>query len=144
MRISVVIVFCFSLLIVLTGCGTLGSSTTDLVLSGTGGAIGYEVSGKKIGGAAIGAASGLVLSKVAQAQVGKAITEAEQRGYDRAMNQAVKQQYWITQNLQKRNRRDGEGEDETGARTLAITLPETVTDDGVILKSSTEYIRTIQ
>lgn len=132
-------VFLSLLLIALAGCGTLGSSATDLVLTGTGGAIGYEVSGKKIGGAAIGAASGLVLSKVAQAQVGKAISEAEQRGYDRAMNQAVKQQYWITQNLQ-RNRR----EDEAEAKTLAITLPEIVTGDGVILKPSTEYIRVVQ
>lgn len=128
------------LLIALAGCGTLGSSATDLVLTGAGGAIGYEVSGKKISGAAIGAASGLVLSKVAQTQVGKAITEAEQRGYDRAMNQAVKQQYWIIQNLQKRDQQT----DEADARTLAITLPETVTDDGVILKPTTEYIRVLR
>jgi hypothetical protein len=133
-------VFYLSLLITLTGCGTLGGSVSDLVLTGAGGVVGYEVSGHKTGGAAIGAASGLVLSKVAQAQVGKALTEAEQRGYERAMNQAVKQQYWIIQNLQKRNQKA----DETDARTLAITLPETVTDDGIILKSTSGHIRVLQ
>ncbi|WP_152032787.1 hypothetical protein [Ereboglobus luteus] len=125
------------IMVLLSGCGTLGGSATDLALAGAGGTIGYEVSDHNVSGAAIGAASGYVISKVAQTQVKKAITDAEKRGYDRAMNQAVKQQYWIIQNLQKR-------EDDTAAesRLVAVQIPEATTPDGVLLKSTTVYIRT--
>ncbi|AWI09631.1 hypothetical protein CKA38_10575 [Ereboglobus luteus] len=123
-------------MVFLSGCGTLGTSATDLALAGAGGAIGYEVSDHNVSGAAIGAAGGYVISKVAQTQVKKAVTDAEKRGYDRAMNQAVKQQYWIIQNLQKQD-------DETGAeaRPVTVTLPETTTNDGTILRPTTAVIR---
>lgn len=123
-------------MVFLSGCGTLGTSATDLALAGAGGAIGYEVSDHNVSGAAIGAAGGYVISKVAQTQVKKAITDAEKRGYDRAMNQAVKQQYWIIQNLQKQD-------DETGteARLVTVMLPETTTTDGTILRPTTAVIR---
>lgn len=124
------------IMVFLSGCGTLGTSATDLALAGAGGAIGYEVSDHNVSGAAIGAAGGYVISKVAQTQVKKAITDAEKRGYDRAMNQAVKQQYWIIQNLQKQD-------DETGteARLVTVMLPETTTTDGTILRPTTAVIR---
>lgn len=125
--------------LLLSGCGTLGGSVTDLALAGAGGAIGYEVSDQNVSGAAIGAADGYVISKVAQTQVKKAITDAEKRGYDRAMNQAVKQQYWVIQNLQKRD-----DDIDAQSRLVAVQIPEAVTPDGVLLKPTTVYIRTQQ
>jgi hypothetical protein len=121
----------------LSGCGSLGSAATDVALVGAGGAVGYAASDQKIGGAAIGAAGGYIASKIVQNEVTQAVNEAEQYGYDRAMHQAVKQQYWIIQNMQKL---DTEGASE--GRMVAVTLPETLTEDGTILKPSTEYIRT--
>lgn len=126
-----------SICILFSGCSTLGSSATDLALAGAGGAIGYEVSDHKVGGAAIGAAGGYVISKVAQTQVKKAVTDAEKRGYDRAMNQAVKQQYWIIQNQQR-----GETGGTQESRYVTVQLPETTTSDGTILQSTSAVIRT--
>ena len=66
----------------------------------------------------------------------KAVSEAEQRGYDRAMNQSVKQQYWILQNQQRAQ----EARAEKSARLVPVELPET-TVNGVIIKPTVEYIR---
>ena len=120
----------------LSGCSTAGGVASDVGLAGAGGVVGYEVSGGKVGGAAIGAATGYVVSKVAQSQVQKALTEAEQKGYDNAMNQAVKQQYWIIQNQQRAQ----EARNDSSARLVPVELPET-TVNGVILKPSVEYLR---
>ena len=120
----------------LSGCSTAGGAASDLGLAGAGGVAGYELSGGKVGGAAIGAATGYVVSKVAQSEVKKALTEAEQRGFDRAMNQAVKQQYWIIQNQQ----RSFDTAQENPARLVPVELPET-TVNGVILNPSVEYLR---
>lgn len=124
-------------LLLVTGCGTLGSSATDVALTGAGGYIGYESSGKKIGGAAIGAGAGYVASKIIQNEFTKQLNDAEKHGYDRAMNQAVKQQYWIIQNQQKRD-------DDTGgdARLVTVQIPESTTADGTVLQSTTAVIRT--
>ena len=120
----------------LSGCSTAGGMASDLGLAGAGGALAYELSDGDIGVTAAGAAGGYVVSQVAQAQVKKAIKSAEQRGYDRAMNQAVKQQYWIIQN-QQRSYEDGR---ESTARLVPVELPET-TVNGVILNPSLEYVR---
>ena len=121
-----------------TGCGTMSQSATDVVLTGAGGYIGYEAGGKKIGGAAIGAGAGYVASKIVQNGVDKAIREAEQRGYDRATNQAVKQQYWIIQRLQQ----GGDTAINAEPRHVTVQLPETITADGVVLRPTTVAIRT--
>ena len=121
-----------------SGCGTLREPTTDVLLTGVGATIGYEASGKKIGGAAIGAGAGYVASKVANAQTAAALNDAEQRGYDRALNQAVKQQYWIIQRQQQRTNTPAESD----ARYITVTLPETTLPDGTILKPATTTLRT--
>ena len=121
-----------------SGCGTLREPTTDVLLTGAGGAIGYEASGKKIGGAAIGAGAGYIASKITNAQTAAALNDAEQRGYDRAMNQSVKQQYWIIQNQQRREN----STTQSDARYVTVTLPETVLPDGTILKPTTATFRT--
>jgi hypothetical protein len=122
----------------LSGCSTLGQSATDVLLTGAGGYIGYEASGKKIGGAALGAGGGYLASKLFQSEFSKQLTTAEKAGYDKAMNQAVKQQYWIIQNQQKRDDRAT----PPPHRTVTVRLPETVTPDGTILKSTTVNLRT--
>jgi len=120
-----------------SGCGTLREPASDVLLTGAGATIGYEASGKKIGGAAIGAGVGYVASKITNGQMNAALTDAEQRGYDRAMNQAVKQQYWI---IQAQQRRENSAE-ENDARYITVTLPETVLPDGTVIKPTTTTLR---
>jgi hypothetical protein len=120
----------------LSGCSTAGGMASDIGLAGAGGALAYELSDGDIGVTAAGAAGGYLVSKVAQSQVKKAIQDAEQRGYNRAMNQAVKQQYWIIQNQQ----RSFDERRESSARLVPVELPET-TVNGVILNPSVEYVR---
>ena len=107
--------------VIMTGCSTAGGVASDLGLAGAGGVVGYQVSDGKTGGAAAGAAVGYLASKVARSEVGRLQTEAEKRGYDRALNQAVKQQYWIIQE-QQRSRKT---EDESPARLVPVVVPET-------------------
>lgn len=118
----------------LTGCNTVGSAAADLGLAGAGGTLGYHVSDGKIGGAAAGAALGYLGSRVAQSEMQRTVSEAEQRGYDRAMNQAVKQQYWIIQRQQR------EPAESREPRLAAVAIPET-NINGVIQKAHVEYIR---
>jgi len=120
----------------LSGCSTAGGMASDIGLAGAGGTLAYELSDGDIGVTAAGAAGGYLASKLAQSQVKKAINEAEQRGFDRAMNQAVKQQYWIIQNQQ----RSFETNQSDSARLVPVQLPET-TVNGVILNPSVEYLR---
>lgn len=120
----------------LAGCSTVGGATSDLGLAGAGGVAGYHLSGGKVGGAAAGAAVGYVASRAAQSEVKSATTEAEKRGYDRAMNQAVKQQYWIIQDQQKSRATTEESE----AKLIPIVVPETEIN-GVLVKAHVEYIR---
>lgn len=120
----------------LTGCNTAGSAASDLGLAGAGGVAGYQLSDGKIGGAAAGAAVGYVASRVAQSEIRSAMSEAEKRGYDRAMNQAVKQQYWIIQEQQKSRAEPGEPD----ARLVPVVIPETRIN-GVLVNPHVEYIR---
>ena len=120
----------------LSGCSTVGGMASDIGLAGAGGALAYELSDGDIGVTAAGAAGGYLVSQFAQSQVKKAIRNAEQRGYERAMNQAVKQQYWIIQNQQ----RSFETAQNDSVRFVPVQLPET-TVNGVILNPSVEYFR---
>lgn len=118
----------------LSGCGSLGGSATEIGLAGAGGALGYEVSDHKVGGAAAGAAVGYVASKIARREVKRGEDEAEKRGYDRAMNQAVKQQYWIIQNQQRAQKAQART-----ATMVPVVIPE-ATVDGVIRNESVAYV----
>ena len=119
----------------LAGCSTLGAPAADLGLAGAGGVAGYQLSDHRRGGAAAGAAAGYLASQVAQLAVHREMTDAEKRGYDRAMNQAVKQQYWIIQEQQK-SRAILE---ETDARLVPVVIPET-TINGVTQKAHVEFL----
>ncbi len=123
-------------LLAITGCASgVGGMASDLALAGGGGAVGYEVSGKKIGGAAIGAGVGYLGSKIAQSQFEQATKDAEKAGFDRAMNQTVKQQYWIMQNQQKTPL----AENERNPRLVPVVFPET-NINGVVQNSHVEYL----
>jgi uncharacterized protein YcfJ len=122
---------------VFAGCSTpVGSAAADLGLAGAGGVAGYQLSNGKLGGAAAGAAVGYIGSRVAQSQVQKALSEAEQRGYDRALNQAVKQQYWIIQDQQ----RSRETSPPVESRLTPVVLPSTKIN-GVLQNAHVEYLR---
>jgi hypothetical protein len=120
----------------LGGCSSAGSAAADLGLAGAGGALGYQVTDHKVGGAAAGTAVGYVASKVAQSEVQGSVKAAEKRGFDDAMNQAVKQQYWIIQNEQ----RSRATKTESDERLLPIVIPETKIN-GAIQKAHIEYLR---
>jgi len=120
----------------LSGCNTVGSTASDVGLAGVGGVAGYHLSDHNVGGAAAGTLVGYAASRIAQSQVRKEISEAEQRGYERAMNQAVKQQYWIIQNQQ----RSLEKSDEREAKLVPVVIPET-TINGVTTNTRVEYLR---
>ena len=134
---KIIIITSIAFALALSGCSTVGQSAADMTLTGLGGYTGYAVSGKKIGGAALGAGGGYLASKLFQHNFGQQLSDAERLGYDKAMNQAVKQQYWITQNLQKADAKSG-----PEPRYITVKLPETVTDDGIILKPTTATLRT--
>ena len=120
----------------LTGCSTAGSAVSELGLAGVGGVAGYQLSDQKIGGAVAGAAVGYAASKIAQSHAQQAQAEAEKRGYDRALNQAVKQQYWVIQNQQ----RSREALPESEARLVPVVIPETKIN-GVVQIAHVEYLR---
>lgn len=119
----------------LTGCATLGGPAADLGLASAGGVAGYHLSDHKGVGAAAGAAAGYAASRFTQSQVKQETRDAEQRGYDRAMNQAVKQHYWMIQ-AQQRDREDA----PTETKFVPVVIPET-TINGVIQNARVEYLR---
>lgn len=118
---------------ILAGCGSLGGGATEIGLAGLGGAIGYEVTDHKVGGAAAGAAVGYAASKIAQSETKRREVEAEQRGFDRAMNQAVKQQYWIIQNQQRSEKT------VRAPAMVPVVIPES-NNDGVIRTESVAFV----
>jgi predicted small secreted protein len=133
-RSEVLVLLALSL--VLAGCSTgAGGVASDVGLAGAGGVLGYKLSDGNAGVAAAGAAAGYVVSKVAQSEYKSAAQKAEKAGYDRAMNQAVKQQYWIMQNQQK-----SLPVDDARPRLVPVVMPET-NINGVIQKAYVEYLR---
>jgi hypothetical protein len=131
---SVAILSAITLAVGCSGCAGLGRGASEVGLAGAGGAIGYAASDHKVGGAAAGAAVGYIAAKVAERGVQRAENDAENRGYDRAMNQAVKQQYWIIQEQQRSGKTT-----EVRPTMMPVTVPET-TQDGVIRKASIAFV----
>ena len=127
-----------ALALALTGCATkhLNSAVTDVALTGAGGVLGHKLSNGRPEVAAAGALAGYLGSKAAQSAADAALREAEKAGYDRAMNQAVKQQYWIIQNQQK----SLATEPERDARLVPVVIPESKIN-GVIIAAHVEYLR---
>ena len=116
---------------VFSGCTTVGRSVSDVGLAGLGGVAGYELSGGKIGGAAVGAVAGYAASKIVQTEVQSEIEKAKKEGYERAMNQAVKQQYWIIQNQQHAS---------DSPKYVPVQIPAQKID-GVVTNPTIHYIK---
>jgi len=133
-RRRIVTMLCAVCALGLAGCNTVGSSAADLGLAGAGGVAGYHLSDGKVGGAAAGAAVGYIASRVVQSEVRSEMTEAEKRGYDRAMNQAVKQQYWLKQSQQR------ERVESPDVGLVPVVIPETKIN-GVVYNAHVEYLR---
>ena len=126
-----------SALAILAGCNSAGKSAADLGLAGAGGVTGYYVSNRNIGGAAAGAALGYLGSRVAQSAVRHETADAEKRGFDRAMNQAVKQQYWMIQERQREQQNTTTG---VQPRFVRVVIPESKVN-GAIRTAHVEYLR---
>jgi len=126
-----IIAACAPLILTVSGCTSVSRTVSDVGLSSLGGVAGYQLSGGKIGGAALGAAAGYVASKATQAEVAREVSKAEKDGYERAMNQAVKQQYWIIQNQQKGSE---------GPRYIPVQVPAQKID-GVLTTPTVHYIK---
>jgi hypothetical protein len=121
--------------LLLQGCGTAG--TTGMITAGgaaTGALIGHAASNKNPYWTAGGAAGGVLVGSLLNYKLQKQMQEAEQQGFDRAMNQSARQHYWILQNLQKAS--DCETE-HNGYGYYPIIRPE-MTVDGVIFNESME------
>ena len=125
-----------SLALALAGCSSVGRNVADLGLAGACGVIGYQVSDHNAGGAAAGAALGYLASSAAHAKIQQEISAAEQRGYDRALNQAVKQQYWLIQQQQQSRAAPAPRE----VRLEPVVIPETKIN-GIIRNAHLEYLR---
>ena len=120
------------------GCTTadIGKSVSDVGLSGAGGVIGYKVSNGNPAATAGGALAGYLVSKTVQSSQDRSVKDAEKAGYERALNQAVKQQYWIIQNQQKSLSPDGARD----PHLVPVVIPETKIN-GVTINAHVEYLR---
>lgn len=97
-----------------TGCATTASDSAfarDFTMTGAMAATGAYVGAKEGNGtardAALGAAAGFVGGEAIGYFNNKAQREAFQRGYERGQSDAVKQQYWIARDNQRRRSDDG-------------------------------------
>ena len=128
----------FILPLLFAGCTTadIGKSVSDIGLSGAGGVIGYKVSNGDPAATAGGALAGYLVSKTVQSSQDHSLKEAEKAGYERALNQAVKQQYWIIQNQQKSLSPDA----ARAPRLVPVVIPETKIN-GVTINAHVEYLR---
>lgn len=124
------------ILLFATGCNVMETGLSD-VAGGTGGAaLGYAFSSGKRLPTLIGAAGGVGASKLMQKQVNEKIKESYDQGYNEAMSQNVKQQYWIIQNRQKENKMQACIKEDL----VPVMIPEQIID-GVLQEERLEYIR---
>ena len=124
--------------LLLAGCSTTeaGKSVSDISFSGAGGVLGYQLSDGKPAATAAGAIAGYLVSKTVQSSRERALKEAQKDGYERGLNQAVKQQYWIIQNQQK----SLQPQEVHDPRLLPVVIPETKID-GVTTNAHVEFLR---
>ncbi|MDQ8184238.1 hypothetical protein [Pelagicoccus sp. SDUM812002] len=125
---------------VLSGCasGNAGRNANIIGGSALGAALGHNASDGDaswtIGGAAIGAISAAGVNAMAESNE----QQAYRNGYEAALNQSVKQQYWIIQNRQKEDT-SNQGTD-TGT-FVPVVIPEQEID-GEITSERIIYLRT--
>ncbi len=107
----------------LSGCASSKAGKNATVIGGSalGAVVAHEASDGNAawttGGAAVGALTAMGANALAEENEQKAYRE----GYEAALNQSVKQQYWITQNRQKEDSYASETEPES---FVPIKIPE--------------------
>ncbi len=124
---------------VLSGCasGHAGRNANVIGGSALGAALGHNASDGDaswtIGGAAIGAITAAGVNATAERNE----RQSYRNGYEAALNQSVKQQYWIIQNRQKEDTNNQET--ETGT-FVPVVIPEQEID-GEITSERIIYVR---
>ena len=84
----------------LTGCGTT-EGLYDAGGAAAGGAVAAELTHGNPIYTAIGAAGGAVVTDAVQKQAGNRVNKAYNAGYSLGKSDAVKQDYWVQQSMQK-------------------------------------------
>ncbi len=124
----------------LSGCASRQTSRGLALAGGSslGAAIAHEASSGDIawaaGGAAIGALTAMGANAISEANERTAYRE----GYEAALNQSVKQQYWIIQN---RQREESYGQDSESGSFVPVRIPEQEIN-GEIRNERIVYLRT--
>ena len=109
--------------ILLTGCASSQVGKNAAVIGGSalGAAIAHEASDGNaawtVGGAAAGALTAISANAIAENNERRAYRD----GYEAALNQAAKQQYWIIQNRQKEDQFNDQPESES---FVPVLIPE--------------------
>lgn len=122
-----------------SGCASTQAGKNATVVGGSalGAVIAYEASDGDAAWTTGGAAVGALTAMGANALAAENEQKAYRRGYEAALNQSVKQQYWITQNRQKEDAFAYEVETES---FVPIQIPEQEIN-GEIRNSRTIYLK---
>ena len=119
--------------VICTGCtSSLMRPATTLVAGAAGGVIGGALSNGRPSGIAGGAAAGVLLSETAHYAASKSKQRAYDAGYQQALADEMKYQYWQQQFRHWPM--------PSPTLQLPVPRPERITPDGVRLVPSTEYI----
>ena len=119
--------------VICTGCtSSLMRPATTLVAGAAGGVIGGALSNGRPAGIAGGAAAGIALSESAYYAASKSKQRAFEEGYQQALSDQMKAQYWQQQFRH--------WPAASSTVQLPVPLPERMTPDGVRLVPSTEFI----
>lgn len=137
----------FALLLLLTpGCASTGGEAspastrnfaTTAVATAAGGYVGAKEGDGKAKSAAVGAAAGFVVGETINFLNNKAQREAYLAGYEKGQSNAVKQQYWVARENQRRGAGDGYEE-----ALYEIPVPPSERD-GVRREPTTRVIRVV-
>ncbi len=109
--------------VLLTGCSSSQAGKNAAVIGGSalGAAVAHEASDGNaawtVGGAAVGALTAISANAIAE----KNERRAYRNGYEAALNQATKQQYWILQNRQKEDQYSDQAATES---FVPVLIPE--------------------
>lgn len=139
-------VFFVALLLLTPGCATSGADVssastrnfaTTAVTTAAGGYVGAKEGDGKAKSAAVGAAAGFVVGETINYLNNKSQREAYLAGYEKGQSNAVKQQYWLARENQRRGASDGYEE-----ALYEIPVPPSERD-GVRREPTTRVIRVV-
>ncbi len=141
----VAFVFLAAVLLLTAGCTTSGAAAaggtrdfaTTAVTTAAGGYVGAKEGDGKAKSAAVGAAAGFVVGEAINYLSNKAQREAYLAGYEKGQSNAVKQQYWVARENQRKGANDNLEE-------ALYEIPVPPSDrDGVRREPTTRVIRVV-